>query len=538
MANSLRADIEAGDHARDTMKMRLVKFVVFGLLTLVTALPLSHGQVFDGDDAGGDAAAQPDPNNIFGFGDESQQPNPEDLALVEAETERMNQEAAAKVEQGDLSAALDIYEEAIRANPNFASFLGRARILVQQEELQDAIVSYSRAAQYSGTIEDTSMVLPVFLELGQAYIDTEQFNQALAAFSAALQIPKQSRNPEVLYNIGLAQTEFALNQQYSTAQTRQEQLTQGLEFFDKAIRVDPNYAEALYERGNTHLLLGDADKALDDLAKAVEIDPDNTDAVAQLGFVSLQRGLNESGQRNGQSAKILYDLNRALEQLTRWLNIVPADQEVDEDDPEAIRRENVLLNRSAAYIGLGDEQHGNGGGNSYYQQAIQDAEAAIEIDSEKPDAFYQKGLATRMLGDLDGAIDAYTETLELSPGNPEALLRRGIAHFRQNDLELAKADFEKSIRFTPRGYNPRAYFWLGLCYQQQGEANRAVTEYTRALRLQSTFLNAYLNRGLAYMKQGRFARATADFNEVLRLDGKHPQARSLRDQSMGMASVN
>lgn len=515
------------------MRFDLVRFAAVGLLSILLVGQVSYGQVFDEVPADEGVAA----DDVFGFGEDAQQPNAEDMALAEAETERLNQEAAAKVEQGDLNAALDLYEEAIRANPNFASFLGRARILAEQGDLQEAIPSYARAAQFSGLVEDKSQVLPVFLELGQAYLDTEQFNQAIQVYLTAMQLPNQSRNPEVLYKVGVAQTEFALNQQYATQQTRQEQLLQGLEFFDKALRVDPNYADALYERGNTHVLLGDADKALEDLSKAVQLDPENTDAIAQLGFVSLQRGLGESTQRKGQSAKILFDLNRSVEQLSRWLNIVPADQEVDEEDPEAIRRENVLLNRSAAYIGLGDEQ-GNGASSSYYQQAIADADAAIEIDPDKPDAYYQKGLALRMQGDLAGAIEAFTETIELSPGNPEALLRRGIAYFRQNDLELAKADLAQSIRFTPRGSNPRAYFWLGLCHQKQGNINWAVTEYSRALRLQPTYLTAYLNRGLAYMKQGRFSRATQDFNEVLRIDSGHSQARSLRNQSMGMATMN
>jgi tetratricopeptide (TPR) repeat protein len=153
------------------------------------------------------------------------------------------------------------------------------------------------------------------------------------------------------------------------------------------------------------------------------------------------------------------------------------------------------------------------------------------------DAYFQKGLGLRMLGELQPALEAFTESIEMSLSDPranasEGLLRRGIIHFQQDDLELAKADFEKSIRYTPRGYNPRAYFWLGLCYQNQNDINRAVTEYTRALRLQPSFVNALFNRGLAHMNQGRFARATRDFNEVLRIDRNNEQARSLRSQAM------
>ena len=516
-------------------------------LLLLTSAPISTGQVFNNEQGDEDAqdAADPNADDIWGWGDEDQQPNAEDLALAEAEAERLHQEAMAKKQQGDLNGALDLLEEAIRQNPNFSSLLERARILAEQEELQEAIEAYTFAVQMSGTLEDPSESLPVFLELGQAYLDTERFNDAMAAYRTAMRLPKQSRNAEIVFKLGLATTEFALNQKYATSQTRQETLLQGLDYFDKAIRIDPNYAEALYERGNTHLMLGDADKAIDDLSQAVELDPENTDAIAQLGFVSLQRGLGESGKRKGQTAKILRDLNIAVEQLTRWLALVPEDQEVDEEDPDAVRRENVLLNRSAARIGLGDEQPENA--SFQYQQALEDANAAIEIDHEKPDGYFQLGLAQRMLGDLAAAAESFSETIEVTQTMrdatsedvrrlTEALLRRGIVRFRQNDLALAKADFEQSIQLTSRGFNPRAFFWLGLCYQQQGNANDAVIEYSRALRLQPQFVNALMNRGMAYMQQGRYSRAARDFNEVLRIDDSNSRARTLRSQSMSMVS--
>ena len=522
------------------MKRSWLTTTLFCCLILSWAAPQAMGQIFaDEDPVEEEQPAeeqQPAADDIFGFGGNAQQPSAEDVELAEAEAERLNQEAIAKKEQGDLMGALDLLEESLRSSPNFTSYLERARILAQQEELQDAVASYTFAVQFSGTLENPGDSLPAFLELGQAYLDLERFNDAKSAYGAATRLPKQSRNPEIMFKLGVATTEFALNQPYVTNQARQEQLLEGISYFDKALRIKPDYSEALFERGSAHLLLGEADKALDDFGSAVEIDPENTDAVAQLGFVSLQRGLTEAANRKGQTAKILNDLHRAIEQLTRWLDLVPEDLEVDEDDPDVVLRENVLLQRSAAHIGLGDEQPDKA--SLHYQQAINDAEAAIVLDREKPDAYFQKGIAQRMLGDLEGAAESLTESIELArlarQSSSEALLRRGIIRFRQNDLELAKADLKRSVQLTRRGLNPRAYFWLGLCYQKQGEVNAAVTEYSRALSIQPQFVNALLNRGMAYMKQGRFTQATKDFNEVLRLDSEHAQARSLRSQAMGM----
>ena len=439
------------------MKICWIRFVATSLLILGIGTSVSYGQL-DG--------VQPDPNNIQGFGIEDQEPNEEDIANAEAlqsQTDDMNNAAAAKVAEGDLVGALALYEEAGQTNPNFTSYLESARILVQLEELNEAIFAYGTALRLGATAGDpeadpketAKIILPAYLEMGQAYLDSELYNEALQLYANALRLPGQSRNAEILFNTGYAQSEFTMSQQFSTPQTRQEELTQALSYFNKAIRIDPNYADALYERGNTHLLLGDADSAIEDFAQAVQLDPSNTDALAQYGFVSLQLGLLEANRRNGQTAKILRDLELAKDKLTQYLAIVPEDQEVDVEDPDAILRENVFLNRSAAYIGLGDENKGDS--RFYYQQAIADANAAIEIDPEKPDAHYQKGMAHRMLGEQQEALDAFTEAIELAPTVPDYVFRRGIMFFRTGDLELAKADLDRSILLSG-GFNPRAYF--------------------------------------------------------------------------------
>ncbi len=511
------------------MKICWVRFVVTSLLILGIGTPLSFGQV------GG-----PDPNNIPGWGIQDQEPTPEDIAneeLLETQMNELNQAAAAKAAQGDLDGALGIYQEALQTKPNFTSALESARIHIELGETNEAIAFYGLAIRQRDTLgedpnEVAKILLPAYLELGQAYLDTEQYNLALQIYGGAGQLPGQSRNPEILFNVGFAQSEYTMSQQFIDATTRQTELNQALSFFDKAIRIDPNYADALYERGNTHLLLGDPDKAVEDLESAVRIDPANTDAIAQLGFVSLQRGLQEANLRNGQTARIIQDLETAQKQFTQFLAIVPEDQEVDLEDPDVILRENILVNRSAAYIGLGDENKGDS--RFYYQQAVADADAAIDIDPEKSDAYYQKGMAYRMLGDREAALEAYTEAIELAPTVSEYIFRRGVMFFRTGDLELAKADLNRSILLAG-GINPRAYFWLGLCHHKQDRPARAIANYSRAITYSPGYQVAYINRGIAYMKMGRYERAKVDFNEVLRLDRKNAQARSLRDQATQLA---
>jgi tetratricopeptide (TPR) repeat protein len=60
--------------------------------------------------------------------------------------------------------------------------------------------------------------------------------------------------------------------------------------YNEAIRLQPNYADAYYNRGTVLLAKGHIDEAIADLAKALEMQPDDADAHTSLGNALLQKG--------------------------------------------------------------------------------------------------------------------------------------------------------------------------------------------------------------------------------------------------------
>jgi Flp pilus assembly protein TadD len=61
------------------------------------------------------------------------------------------------------------------------------------------------------------------------------------------------------------------------------------------------------------------------------------------------------------------------------------------------------------------------------------------------------------------------------------------------------------------------YFDRGNKWAEKGEYEKAVKDYTAAIRLKADFLDAYLNRGTALRLQGKFDEAVKDFAEAVRL---------------------
>ena len=74
--------------------------------------------------------------------------------------------------------------------------------------------------------------------------------------------------------------------------------------FDKAIQVDPDYAEPYYNRGYSYDELGQYQTAIDDYTMAIQLDPDYAEAYANRG---------NTYDTLGQYEQALLDLNTAIQ---------------------------------------------------------------------------------------------------------------------------------------------------------------------------------------------------------------------------------
>lgn len=68
------------------------------------------------------------------------------------------------------------------------------------------------------------------------------------------------------------------------------------------------------------------------------------------------------------------------------------------------------------------------------------------------------------------------------------------------------------------------HFYQGLEYQEQGQLDLAVNEYSQAIDLYPEFAAAYVNRGNIYLERGDFAGAIENYDEAIELDPVNYQA--------------
>ena len=138
--------------------------------------------------------------------------------------------------------------------------------------------------------------------------------------------------------------------------------------------------------------------------------------------------------------------------------------------------------------------------------------------------FVDSGLHKGIEGDNQGAIEDYTKAIELNryypiefmPYYPYAYVRRGNVHYVLKEYQKAIADYTKAIKL--KSDYAEAYEKRGIVYYELKGYQEAIANYTMAINLNpDDFAAPYYNRGLIYEIQGENQTAIKDFQKAAEL---------------------
>jgi tetratricopeptide (TPR) repeat protein len=136
------------------------------------------------------------------------------------------------------------------------------------------------------------------------------------------------------------------------------------------------------------------------------------------------------------------------------------------------------------------------------------------------------------LRDFEAAINDYTEAMRLDTGNTwYYLIGRGNAWAAKGDDEKALADFEQATeakRLLNQGNADHATEAIiasnrGTVFEEQGDYDRAVEEYTKALMLNPRDAVSYFNRGNAWSGKKDWEKAIQDYTAAIRITQRDPE---------------
>ena len=218
----------------------------------------------------------------------------------------------------------------------------------------------------------------------------------------------------------------------------------------KAIDLNPNYVDAYFLRGLIYGSQYDFDKAIADFEKVVELDPSHTDAKAMHADAYAARGADYALEKNYDKA--IADFERAIE--------------LDPDKAE------FKAAAAATYFLRGATRYEEGDNESAFadlDRAISDIEKIIELDLDNSEvriaigeaylvrgiAHFQGGNYDRAIADLERAIELENSAADLKEAAAYAYLRRGVSHAEGGDHDRAIADFNRAVEIEPENSRVR-----------------------------------------------------------------------------------
>jgi tetratricopeptide (TPR) repeat protein len=277
--------------------------------------------------------------------------------------------------------------------------------------------------------------------------------------------------------------------------------------YNEALRADPNFAVALYNRGLTYRKKRDLDHALADFSEAIKLKPGYALAYGARGSTFIDKGDFDAATAN-LSLAIGLDPSLAIARAARGLayrNKNDFDRALADFD-EAIRLD---PNFAAAYRERGVTYVRK----NEFDLAIASYEAAIKLAPNVASSYIDRGRAYALKGDYALAIADAERALALNAGSGRAYELRGFAHIQAGDLDGARVDLDEAIRTSPDLAS--AYVNRGDLYHRKGDFDRSLADLDEAIRLEPVLGSAYAIRGLVHEAKGNPALARSDFAAAL-----------------------
>jgi tetratricopeptide (TPR) repeat protein len=298
---------------------------------------------------------------------------------------------------GEHEQAIFDYTKAIELDPSYATaYYNRGNSYAKLGKHEQAIQDYTKAIELDPSYVDA------YNNRGNRYADLGKHEQAILDYTKAIELDPSY--VETYYNRGNRYADLGMHEQAIFNYTRAieldpsyvdaynnrgasytglDQHEQAIQDYTKAIGLDPNYANAYFNRALVHLSLKQATQASKDFLRSYELDPAYFDAALLAEWSGMTR------QRAGR------DVTEQLEKIGAS----------DMQDYYAHVCRGIAL-----------------GLRGKLKDGLLELEAAIDMDSDKNDAYFWKGMLSAYFyrGRHQQAMEAIEKALEL--GMPPILL--------------------------------------------------------------------------------------------------------------------
>ena len=297
-------------------------------------------------------------------------------------------------------------------------------------------------------------------------------------------------------------------------------IEEALSRFEQALEVAPENPEAIEAVGRALLNLGRLEEAEASFLDALEIDPEWVAPRMGLALVALGRD---------EPFKIVHHLERAIEadpgypeayvELGRYYGYMgePALAKATFERWTGRHPEDadMLINAGLTLFDAADFAEAY----AFFEKAV---EAATDVD-QRSGALTFRANALDMLGRYDEAVTAYEDVIAETPEWWEAHANLGICHARNGHMERAEAAFRRGLEDCPGSPEIRDELAAHLL-AQGGDLQEALKLSEEAVALGRDEIRHLITLGEVKLALGDDEGTAEAYRAVLALDPENPDA--------------
>jgi tetratricopeptide (TPR) repeat protein len=255
---------------------------------------------------------------------------------------------------------------------------------------------------YSQVLERDPKYAEARIRRADIYAGLHRFDEAIEDYKTYVSLRPDA--PEAHDRLGRALVE----------RNKEGDLAQALIHLNDALRLDPNFHPALYNRARLYARGDQPDKAIEDYERAVELNPaypENPDEASRLNAEFAAAYFN-----HGLSLKNLGETAWAVEDFEQAKRLKPGDAA-------------ILNNLAALYAALKD-----------YGRAVENYELAHRAEPQNVEALRGLGESYAAKGEHAAAVESFKKALELLPPRErgDVYVSLGASYVAQNMTREAR----------------------------------------------------------------------------------------------------
>ena len=379
------------------------------------------------------------------------------------------------VDQDRIEQALAVLNKFIERNPERPEgYTGKGDIYSKQEDFQKALAEYNKAVQcadekvagpgYEVYRERTALKRAVEGR-GKAYAELGQYDEAIADYSRAIVIETEDFQKFEKHVLEIA------------ALRPEGHLEEHLVYSKREL------AYLYARRGHVYSKAEQYDEAIQDIDKAIELDPENTEYMVTRGWLygskqdrNIPRAIEEFSKAIEIGEQAIEDTDEELESAINRAG--------DKEDPwvkhywEVRARHIQNLVKAYCYRACA---YGDGKQDEF---AMADLNKAVELNPEYAYAYVTRAWMLDRRGQADRALSDVNKAIELDPDSYWGHYRRGLLMYYMDDFSGALKDFAKAgeIKQPQKIY---AFLWQHICRRRLGEedAGQQLAQASKAARM-------------------------------------------------------